>query len=558
MQTATLTWENPFPPVEVVDIWGASSTDIHAVGSDGQLLHFDGKDWKTVDSPTRRYLGAIFGVSPNNIVAVGPGGTILRFNGQGWTSEESGTTAMLVDVWGNAEDVIFAISFNADVLRYDGTSWIQIPFTRSTHLQSVWGTGADDLYVGGDSLYHYDGNTWTSTGFRLGYGAHSISGSSAHDVWVAEGTHWLRHYDGAKWEYVDTATHGEFTSVWVSGKDVFAAGWSGVAAHYDGIQWQEDKVGEGSLRGVWANSGTDAWMASANFAGSLRHFDGEDWGTPGDENERYVLRAIWSDERGDRAVSVGSGMLMQRQESKWEPLVVDPTMLYDAVWSAPSGEIFVCGPGGSSARFNGSELRPFDLATQAELTSIWGTSNTNVYMGAIDYQGSQDGLWHYDGVNWTPTSIHDSVRSIWGTSPVNVLIAGSDANGNGVVKRFNGFSWNPIYTRTGSTAEVVTGTSNGELFVSGYEAGEGAWVQHFNGTRWSDITPPMDVPIYAMAAGDGFGLVASGYGATPTLHYHDGKWEPLEVRYTAYFFSACGFAGGVYLAGGAHIVRAHY
>jgi hypothetical protein len=140
------------------------------------------------------------------------------------------------------------------VLRYDGTSWIQIPFTRSTHLQSVWGTGADDLYVGGDSLYHYDGTTWDSTGFRLGYGGPLDSGSSAHDVWVAEGTHWLRHYDGAKWEYVATATHGEFTRRlgFRQGCVRRRGGRALLGAHYDGIQWQEDKVGEGSLRGVWA------------------------------------------------------------------------------------------------------------------------------------------------------------------------------------------------------------------------------------------------------------------------------------------------------------------
>jgi hypothetical protein len=67
----------------------------------------------------------------------------------------------------------------------------------------------------------------------------------------------------------------------------------------------------------------------------------------------------------------------------------------------------------------------------------------------------------------------------------------------------------------------------------------------------------MDVPIYAMAAGDGFGAGSERvWRDTLRFTITMENWVATGSAYTAYFFSALWFAGGVYLAGGAHIVRA--
>jgi photosystem II stability/assembly factor-like uncharacterized protein len=62
----------------LTQLWGASPTDVYAVGSDGTILHYDGARWTRQDTPTDRALHGIWGRSPSDIYAIGESGTILH------------------------------------------------------------------------------------------------------------------------------------------------------------------------------------------------------------------------------------------------------------------------------------------------------------------------------------------------------------------------------------------------------------------------------------------------------------------------------------------------
>jgi hypothetical protein len=72
-------WENPYPQGNpLIDIWGSSSTDVFSVGTAGTILHYDGKAWSKMTTPTTNELLGVWGSSSSDVFVVGGEGTILR------------------------------------------------------------------------------------------------------------------------------------------------------------------------------------------------------------------------------------------------------------------------------------------------------------------------------------------------------------------------------------------------------------------------------------------------------------------------------------------------
>ncbi len=59
-------------------MWGTSSGDIYAVGSNGTILRYDGTGWSAITSGTDVGLGAVWGTASGDFYAVGRYGIILR------------------------------------------------------------------------------------------------------------------------------------------------------------------------------------------------------------------------------------------------------------------------------------------------------------------------------------------------------------------------------------------------------------------------------------------------------------------------------------------------
>jgi hypothetical protein len=55
-------------------VWGASSSNVFAVGSQGTILHYDGSTWSTMASGTTSWeLTAVWGASASDVYSVGYG-----------------------------------------------------------------------------------------------------------------------------------------------------------------------------------------------------------------------------------------------------------------------------------------------------------------------------------------------------------------------------------------------------------------------------------------------------------------------------------------------------
>jgi hypothetical protein len=80
------------------------------VGSGGVILHYDGNEWSSMNTP--KSLEWVSGNSASDIFAVGSGGTILHYDGRVWTDMNSGTTNDFSGVWEDTSSDVFVASPN--------------------------------------------------------------------------------------------------------------------------------------------------------------------------------------------------------------------------------------------------------------------------------------------------------------------------------------------------------------------------------------------------------------------------------------------------------------
>ncbi|HSE64181.1 MAG TPA: hypothetical protein VLG15_11290 [Thermoanaerobaculia bacterium] len=266
-------------------VWGTSGEDVHAVGNRGMVVHFDGSRWTRAKSGTRQHLLAVWAASRTAAFAVGLDGVILHFDGRGWEAAKSGTSKSLLAVWGASPSDVFAVGRDGTILHFDGRSWTRQPSGTSVDLTAVWGSSATDVHAAGarGTLLRYDGVRWTQPVPSFG------------------------------WHWTFTALGGR------SPANVYAAGWrqpsgeldtrEGFLLRSDGETWSPISGGETQfVESLWAAAPDEVYLVGPALNGlpEVRRFDGQ------------VFRVVDS-------------------QSRFSP---------QAIWGAPTGEIFVAGTNG--------------------------------------------------------------------------------------------------------------------------------------------------------------------------------------------------------------------
>ncbi|MGB5531439.1 MAG: glucosyl transferase [Ignavibacteriaceae bacterium] len=183
--------ELPIPGIlmgwEVNKIWGNSSNDFYVVGTNGNIVQYDGSNWRKIYNNTDVNLQDINGTSDGNEVWT-----------CGW-SNQSGRVSLL-KIMGSSVESIWDSQTNTTLNTYRGTL-----------LNSLWANGNGEfVLVGGQVLRHslidkkIVRREWVpylngSKVLELGNYAYRIKGSNKNNIVAAGDAAMIWHYNGSSW-----------------------------------------------------------------------------------------------------------------------------------------------------------------------------------------------------------------------------------------------------------------------------------------------------------------------------------------------------------------------
>jgi hypothetical protein len=145
----------------LVDIWGASPTDVYVASNIGNVFRFAGSSWSvawTAPDPVE----LLWGLNSASIYAVTTTGTVQHYDGSNVTSAKV-TDDNVYALWGTADNDLF-IATSHGVLHFDGTQWAPTAIATPYAVYSMTGAG--------DSAFFADFGHGVSQLVRTGTWAH--------------------------------------------------------------------------------------------------------------------------------------------------------------------------------------------------------------------------------------------------------------------------------------------------------------------------------------------------------------------------------------------------
>jgi hypothetical protein len=98
-------WAHPLPEGNtLLAIWGAATADVWAVGERGAILHWDGRDWSPVASPSHEFLRCVWGSGPSDVWAAGDR-AVIHWDGNRWTMVKDDAT--ITSIHGSGPDNVW-------------------------------------------------------------------------------------------------------------------------------------------------------------------------------------------------------------------------------------------------------------------------------------------------------------------------------------------------------------------------------------------------------------------------------------------------------------------
>ena len=296
-----------------------TALDAWAVGDSGTIIHWNGKNWTTVNSPTSVNLYSVFFVNASSGWAVGGSsnnGVILNYNGSwsvwkkiSFSGNASGTDTINATLYSVTTDstgmVGWAVGAGGIALGWNGAAWFGMTNVSSNTLRSVGMIhNSNDAWAVGDSgtILHWNGNAWVNLTSPTTTNLYAIEMVNATNAWAGGGSSdsgVLINLNGTTWSvwnkinfggqvnntagYVTDRINATIYSISIdTASSAWAVGGKGTVLYWTGTEWDGlTNVGSGgALRGVsmvhgTSNGSTQAW--AVGDTGEIIAWTGTQW-----------------------------------------------------------------------------------------------------------------------------------------------------------------------------------------------------------------------------------------------------------------------------------------
>lgn len=151
-------WSRVATPVSGIDLWwvfGSAADDVFFGGSAGTILRWRGDSFEQMATPRTGIVFGIWGASATDVWAVGDGGAgggiVWRFDGTAWRDVPlpDGTPSRIFKVHGRAADDVWMACGDGSVLHWNGQTLERHATGLASPLFSVVATSSHVVAVGG-------------------------------------------------------------------------------------------------------------------------------------------------------------------------------------------------------------------------------------------------------------------------------------------------------------------------------------------------------------------------------------------------------------------------
>ncbi len=200
--------------------------------SETSLFRYSEGTWRREPLGVWSGLRGIHGSTINNLWVVTTHGNVLHFNGQVWSSVDLGQNLALTDVFVLGETNVWVAGRRGALLQWNGARWIQLSSPAGdADIESLWASDPNSVWaVTLNQLLHWDGARWSTVTLPPGFKVFGpMVGTGPNDLWAwgrsAEGPAMI-HFDGSKWSAEAMTSVHQF-GTWVSQHDVISVGLDG-------------------------------------------------------------------------------------------------------------------------------------------------------------------------------------------------------------------------------------------------------------------------------------------------------------------------------------------
>ncbi len=203
-QTICLPWS-----FSINKIWGTNSNDLYAVGNNGNIAHFNGRNWQKIESGTELNVNDIYGANNEE-------------------TNEYEILAVASNILQSFEkDVIKINNTHTEILNKDGIDWT---------LSGIWFKPNKKYYAVGSGIYEKNSlneELWRGDSpFITNYHVNNIEAIDINDVFIVGAFGEFLHFNGFTWKsYInETGFNGTLLSLDVNNNLVIAVGYEAAQA----------------------------------------------------------------------------------------------------------------------------------------------------------------------------------------------------------------------------------------------------------------------------------------------------------------------------------------
>lgn len=460
-----------------------------AVGDNGTIIAFDGKEWRTEKSPTRLNLRGITRTPKGQLFAVGAEGTVITSHGDGkWEKLDCPIAAGFIAVLAISDDELLlaggryfvdAGGFRGELVRWYQGEFIQVETATEIPRLRALRTYKEGILIAADRghLFYLQGDRLSQLrtdtrhdlmdiiplpqGEALAVGDFSTIMTAAADFTKVLAPKKQANREPLVWEIVESGTqHNLWGLHALADGRVFACGDSGTVLEYRDQTWKTlpPTHSDLSVHCLWTDYQGGIYAGGA--AGKIYHYDGKVWRLAYDLALDLTLLSMWGSGPNSIFAVGDEGLVLHWNGLMWRRLISGTKSALYSVWGYDDKHLLAVGDFGLVLRWNGENWAEFYAGTENFLFDIWGDALDNIFI--VGLSGT---LVHFNGQKWDliPTRAPGDLMAIDGVAGNPVYAVGTHGN----LLRYDGQEWRPEAQPGNASLRAVSLLADGSVFAVG-------------------------------------------------------------------------------------------